>query len=45
MKKFETPEIKLLTFAVEDIVTTSTGNMLPWVPASEDLDAAAIVKE
>ena len=39
MKKFETPEIKLLTFAVEDIVTTS--NMLPWVPASEDADATA----
>ena len=31
MKKFETPEIEVVEFAVEDVITTSNGNgtMLP----------------
>lgn len=26
MKKFETPEIEVVTFAVEDVITTSIGD-------------------
>jgi hypothetical protein len=32
MKKFETPEIEVTEFAVEDVITASSGNDLPLRP-------------
>lgn len=29
MKKYETPEIEIMTIAVEDIITTSSTTILP----------------
>lgn len=29
MKKFETPEVEVVEFAVEDVITTSGGGMPP----------------
>ena len=35
MKKFETPEIDVIRFNVEDILTTSNPDELPIVPLNE----------
>ena len=37
MKKFEKPEIDIVRFKIEDIITSSSGdNELPMIPAVED---------
>ncbi len=36
MKKYETPEMKLVQMTVEDVITTSVENETDFVPFSED---------